>query len=53
MEYERDYETIGEDVGTDPAGYGVVTDEDAGDEATEFGQKPGEIPEEEGIDGDE
>ena len=52
MEYERDYETIGEDVGTDPAGYGVVTGDEVGDEPTEFGMKPGEIPEE-GNDGDE
>lgn len=42
---ERDYELVGEDVeGTDPATYGVVTDEEAGDEPTEFGYKPGEEP---------
>lgn len=44
---ERDYEKIGEDVGTDPVAYGVVTGEDGADEPTEFGMKPGEIPEEE------
>lgn len=51
MTMEQDYETIGEDVGTDPASYGVVQDEDAGDEPTEFGVKPGEISEE-GTDGE-
>lgn len=51
VEQERDYEAIGEDVGTDPASYGVVTDDDAGDEPTEFGMKPGEIPEKEQEDG--
>lgn len=46
VDEERDYEAIGEDVGTDPASYGVVTDDEAGDEPTEYGMKPGEIPEE-------
>lgn len=41
---ERDYELIGEDAGTDPEGYGVVTDDEAGDEPTEFGLKRGETP---------
>lgn len=49
---KRDYELIGEDVpAVDPQTYGVITDEEAGDEPTEFGVKPGEIPEEEN-DGD-
>lgn len=50
MDEERDYELVGEDVGTDPAAYGAITAEEAGekpDEPTEFGYKPGEGPEQE------
>ena len=43
---ERDYELIGEDVGTDPEEHGVIGDDEAGDEPTEFGLKRGEPPEE-------
>ena len=42
---ERDYEIVGEDVGTDPKDYGVVGEDEAGDEPTEFGLKRGETPE--------
>lgn len=47
MDDERDYALLGEDVGTDPASYGVIDADEAGDGPTEFGLKPGEIPAEE------
>lgn len=43
---ERDYELVGEDVGTDPEQYGVGEPIVLDEGPTEFGYKPGEIPEE-------
>lgn len=47
MDEERDYELVGEDVGTDPETYDVGEVFVQDDEPTEFGYKPGEIPEKE------